>query len=175
MNDDIDMNTINTNDINNEKKEEDSCIALDNIQKELKIINDSFNMAIGHIKNFSPFVEQGSEQHMEKEHNNFQNLENYAQNREEFDETLLSLGNQMNEHFDKIFEMTKNLKNYEEFNMTENQLKEKLNQLKEMNKNANEEMNKKLKNIDNIFNDLNAEYSMKNEIINRDDLDDIGI
>ena len=173
--DDIDMNTINTDDVNKEKQEEDSCIALDNIQKELKIINDTFNGSIEHIKNYSPFIENGSEQNMEKEPHNFQNLENYAKNREEFDGTLKTFGDQMNEHFNNILEMTKKLKNYEEFNMTENQLKEKLNQLKEMNKNANEEMNKKLKNIDNIFNDLNADYSMKNELNNRDDLEDIEI
>ena len=78
----------------------------------------------------------------------------------------------MNKHFEQILEMTKKLKNFEEFNMTESQLKEKLNKLKEENKIANEEMNKKLKNIENIYNDLNVDNSMKNEIINRDDIED---
>ena len=89
-----------------------------------------------------------------------------------FDETLNSYGDQMNKHFEQILEMTKKLKNFEEFNMTESQLKEKLNKLKEENKISNEEMNKKLKNIENIYNDLNVDNSMKNEIINRDDIDD---
>ena len=78
----------------------------------------------------------------------------------------------MNKHFEQILEMTKKLKNFEEFNMTESQLKEKLNKIKEENKIANEEMNKKLKNIENIYNDLNVDNSMKNEIINRDDIED---
>ena len=69
----------------------------------------------------------------------------------------------MNEHFDKLLEMTKKLKNYEEFNMTEKQLKQKLENLKEDNKKANEEMSKKLKNIDNIYNNLNADSYMNNE------------
>ena len=109
---------------------------------------------------------------MENEQHNFRNLENYEENRQKFDETLTSFGDQMNNHFDQLLEMTKKLKNFEEFNMTENQLKEKLNKLKEQNKIANEEMSKKLKNIENIFNDLNVDNSMKNEIINRDDVDD---
>ena len=125
-----------------------------------------------HIKNFSPFIEKGSEQNMENEQHGFKNLENYEQNRENFDNALLTYGNQMNEHFDKLLEMTKKLKNYEEFNMTEKQLKQKLENLKEDNKKANEEMSKKLKNIDNIYNNLNADSYMNNEINIRNDFDD---
>ena len=155
-----------------ENEVEDSFKALDNIQMQLKIINNTFSESLMHIKNFSPFIEKGSEQNMEKEQHGFRNLENYEENRKKFDETLNSFGDQMNKHFEQILEMIKKLKNFEEFNMTESQLKEKLNKLKEENKIANEEMNKKLKNIENIYNDLNVDNSMKNEIINRDDIDD---
>ena len=155
-----------------ENEVEDSFKALDNIQMQLKIINNTFSESLMHIKNFSPFIEKGSEQNMEKEQHGFRNLENYEENRKNFDETLNSYGDQMNKHFEQILEMTKKLKNFEEFNMTESQLKEKLNKLKEENKIANEEMNKKLKNIENIFNELNADNSMKNENIIRDAFDD---
>ena len=174
---DIEMNnnTIKINQFEEapeKQEEEDSCVALDNIQKELKIINETFNNSLMHIKNFSPFIEKGSEQNMENEQHGFRNLENYEQNRENFDNALLTYGNQMNEHFDKLLEMTKKLKNYEEFNMTEKQLKQKLENLKEDNKKANEEMSKKLKNIDNIYNNLNADSYMNNEINIRNDFDD---
>ena len=174
---DIEMNnnTIKINQFEEapeKQEEEDSCVALDNIQKELKLINETFNNSLMHIKNFSPFIEKGSEQNMENEQHGFRNLENYEQNRENFDNALLTYGNQMNEHFDKLLEMTKKLKNYEEFNMTEKQLKQKLENLKEDNKKANEEMNKKLKNIDNIYNNLNADSYMNNEINIRNDFDD---
>jgi len=174
---DIEMNnnTIKINqfeEVPEKQEEEDSCVALDNIQKELKLINETFNNSLMHIKNFSPFIEKGSEQNMENEQHGFRNLENYEQNRENFDNALLTYGNQMNEHFDKLLEMTKKLKNYEEFNMTEKQLKQKLENLKEDNKKANEEMSKKLKNIDNIYNNLNADSYMNNEINIRNDFDD---
>ena len=166
---DIEMKNNNQN---AENEIDDSFKALDNIQMQLKIINNTFSDSLKHIKNFSPFIEKGSEQNMENEQHGFRNLENYEENRKNFDETLNSYGDVMNKHFDQILEMTKKLKNFEEFNMTESQLKEKLNKLKEENKIANEEMNKKLKNIENIYNDLNVDNSMKNEIINRDDIDD---
>ena len=174
---DIEMNnnTIKINQFEEapeKQEEEDSCVALDNIQKELKLINETFNNSLMHIKNFSPFIEKGSEQNMENEQHGFRNLENYEQNRENFDNALLTYGNQMNEHFDKLLEMTKKLKNYEEFNMTEKQLKQKLENLKEDNKKANEEMTKQLKNIDNIYNNLNADSYMNNEINIRNDFDD---
>ena len=174
---DIEMNnnTIKINQFEEapeKQEEEDSCVALDNIQKELKLINETFNNSLMHIKNFSPFIEKGSEQNMENEQHGFRNLENYEQNRENFDNALLTYGNQMNEHFDKLLEMTKKLKNYEEFNMTEKQLKQKLENLKEDNKKTNEEMSKKLKNIDNIYNNLNADSYMNNEINIRNDFDD---
>ena len=174
---DIEMNnnTIKINQFEEapeKQEEEDSCVALDNIQKELKLINETFNNSLMHIKKFAPFIEKGSEQNMENEQHGFRNLENYEQNRENFDNALLTYGNQMNEHFDKLLEMTKKLKNYEEFNMTEKQLKQKLENLKEDNKKANEEMSKKLKNIDNIYNNLNADSYMNNEINIRNDFDD---
>ena len=166
---DIEMKNNNQN---AENEVEDSFKALDDIQKELKEINNTFSDSLMHIKNFSPFIEKGSEQNMENEQHGFRNLENYEENRKNFDETLNAYGDKMNKHFEQILEMTKKLKNFEEFNMTESQLKEKLNKLKEENKIANEEMNKKLKNIENIYNDLNVDNSMKNEIINRDDIED---
>ena len=166
---DIEMKNNNQN---AENEVEDSFKALDDIQKELKEINNTFSESLMHIKNFSPFIEKGSEQNMENEQHGFRNLENYEENRKNFDETLNAYGDKMNKHFEQILEMTKKLKNFEEFNMTESQLKEKLNKLKEENKIANEEMNKKLKNIENIYNDLNVDNSMKNEIINRDDIED---
>ena len=171
--DDIDMNSFNSkNEDEKTNQEEDSCVALDNIQKKLKIITDTFTNSLEHIKNYAPFIEKGTEQNMEKEQHNFRNLENYDENRKNFDETLTSLGNQMNEHFESILEMTRNLKNFEEFNMSEAQLKEKLNNLKEQNQRANEEMNKKLKNIETIFNSLNSNNIMENDINNRESLDD---
>ena len=169
---DIEMN-INQMDLNPQNKdEEDSFKALDNIQIQLKIINNTFTNSLNHIKIFSPFIEKGTEQNMEKEQHDFRKFENYDENRENFDETLKSFGDQMNNHFDQLLEMTKKLKKFEEFNMTENQLKEKLNKLKEQNEIANDEMNKKLKNIENIFNELNADNSMKNENIIRDEYED---
>ena len=165
--DDIDMNSFN-NQTEDDKtnKEEDPCVALDNIQKKLKIITETFTNSLTHIKNYAPFIEKGSEQNMENEQHGFRNLENYEQNRENFDNALLTYGNQMNEHFDKLLEMTKKLKNYEEFNMTEKQLKQKLENLKEDNKKANEEMSKKLKNIDNIYNNLKQQNQKSNEDMN---------
>ena len=132
--DDIDMNSSN-NQTEDDKtnKEEDPCVALDNIQKKLKIITETFTNSLTHIKNYAPFIEKGSEQNMENEQHGFRGLPNYEENRKNFDETLTSLGNQMNEHFESILEMTRNLKNFEEFNMTEDKLKEKLNNLKQQN------------------------------------------
>ena len=155
-----------------ENEVEDSFKALDNIQMQLKIINNTFSDSLMHIKNFSPFIEKGSEQNMENEQHGFRGLPNYEENRKNFDETLTSLGNQMNEHFESILEMTRNLKNFEEFNMTEDKLKEKLNNLKQQNQKSNEDMNKKLKNIETIFNSLNSNNIMENDINNREYLED---
>ena len=78
----------------------------------------------------------------------------------------------MNENFDSILEMTRNLKNFEEFNMSESQLQKKLENLKEQNRKSNEEMNKKLKNIETIFDGLNSNNIMENDINNREYLGD---
>ena len=171
--DDIEMNNINQIEANQKNQdEEDSCKVLDNIQIHLKTINNTFTEALNLIKINAPFIEKGTEPNMQKEKNNQGNDPIHDKERPIFNETLTSISDQMKEHFGQILEMTKKLKNYEEFNMTENQLKEKLNKLKDQNIKANEEMNKKLKNIENIFNELNADNSMKNENIIRDAFDD---
>ena len=171
--DDIEMNNINQIEVDPKNQdEEDSCKVLDNIQIHLKTINNTFTEALNLIKINAPFIEKGTEPNMQKEQNNQGNALIHDKEKPIFNETLTSISDQMKEHFGQILEMTKKLKNYEEFNMTENQLKEKLNKLKDQNIKANEEMNKKLKNIENIYNDLNVDNSMKNEIINRDDIDD---
>ena len=171
--DDIEMNNINQIEVDPKNQdEEDSCKVLDNIQIHLKTINNTFTEALNLIKINAPFIEKGTEPNMQKEQNNQGNDPIHDKERPIFNETLTSISDQMKEHFGQILEMTKKLKNYEEFNMTENQLKEKLNKLKDQNIKANEEMNKKLKNIENIFNELNADNSMKNENIIRDAFDD---
>ena len=170
---DIEMNNINQIEANQKNQdEEDSCKVLDNIQIHLKTINNTFTEALNLIKINAPFIEKGTEPNMQKEQNNQGNALIHDKEKPIFNETLTSISDQMKEHFGQILEMTKKLKNYEEFNMTENQLKEKLNKLKDQNIKANEEMNKKLKNIENIFNELNADNSMKNENIIRDAFDD---
>ena len=171
--DDIEMNNNNQIEVDPKNQdEEDSCKVLDNIQIHLKTINNTFTEALNLIKINAPFIEKGTEPNMQKEKNNQGNDPIHDKERPIFNETLTSISDQMKEHFGQILEMTKKLKNYEEFNMTENQLKEKLNKLKEQNEIANDEMNKKLKNIENIFNELNADNSMKNENIIRDEYED---
>ena len=171
--DDIEMNNINQIEANQKNQdEEDSCKVLDNIQIHLKTINNTFTEALNLIKINAPFIEKGTEPNMQNEQNNQGNDPIHDKERPIFNETLTSISDQIKEHFGQILEMTKKLKNYDESNMTENQLKEKLNKLKEQNIKANEEMNKKLKNIENIFNELNADNSMKNENIIRDAFDD---
>ena len=167
---DIEMNNNIINE-NENIKGDDAFIALNNIQQKLNIINNEFNNSLIYIKNYSPFIEKGAEQNMENEQHNFKALENYEENRKNFDQNLESFGEQMNNHFEELLEMTKNLKNYEELNMSENQLKKKLNELKEKNKSTNEEMNKNLNNVKKLFNELNGENLMKNEINIRDDLE----
>ena len=167
------MNNINQIEVNPKNQdEEDSCKVLDNIQIHLKTINNTFTEALNLIKINAPFIEKGTEPNMQNEQPNTGNALIHDKEKPIFNETLASISDQMKEHFGQILEMTKKLKNYEEFNMTENQLKEKLNKLKDQNIKANEEMNKKLKNIENIFNELNADNSMKNENIIRDAFDD---
>ena len=171
--DDIEMNNNNQIEVDPKNQdEEDSCKVLDNIQIHLKTINNTFTEALNLIKINAPFIEKGTEPNMQKEKNNQGNDPIHDKERPIFNETLTSISDQMKEHFGQILEMTKKLKNYEEFNMTENKLKEKLNKLKDQNIKANEEMNKKLKNIENIFNELNADNSMKNENIIRDEYED---
>ena len=166
---DIEMNTNNqfeeesSSIINKEKKEEDSSTALDNIQKELKQLNQAFSESLFYIKQFSPLIEKGTEINMEKAQD-----PNFEENRKNFELKLGSFGDEINNHFNKALEMTQNLRKFEEFNMTEKELENKLNDLKKRNNEANDEMNKKLKIIEKINNDL----KMENEANIREYLDD---
>ena len=150
------------------EKEDDSSTTLNNIQKELRQLNQTFADSLFYIKQFSGFKAEGTEKNMEKEEHGFKNLPDYEENRKNFDNKLSSFGDEINNYFDKVLEMTKKLRQFEEFNMTEKELEQKLNDLKKKNKEANEAMNEKLKKIEKINEDL----KMENEANIRDYMDE---
>ena len=60
--DDIDMNSINQIEEDSKtNQEEDPCVALDNIQKKLKTITETFSESLNYIKNYSPFIPIGND------------------------------------------------------------------------------------------------------------------
>ena len=177
---DIEMNNDESSNKPQSNKIEDSSIVLDNIENELRIINNTFLDSLNKIKTFAPFLEKGSETNMEKtEFNGFRNeINNYDEERNNFDNTVNDYSNLMNEHFNKILDLTNKLKQFDEFNTKEDDLKKKLEQLKSKNLNSTKKMKEKLQSVEKIFGDLNSNNSMQQEINRRreqfdESLDDI--
>ena len=111
-----------------------------------------------------------------KEVNPIANMDsNYEEKRKDFDKTLDTYSNQMNEHFNSIFSLTNQLKNYEEFNMKEDDLKKKLEQLRNKNIDANKKMENKLKSIEQILSKLNTDNNMQRDINKREQSDDLDL
>ena len=182
MDEDIEMennNIINNNNndetnkkINNEQNE-DSYSILDKIENELKLINNTFLFSLNEINFSAPFLPKGTEQNMEKtKYNNFINVPNYEEKRENNENIINDYADQMNDHFNKILDLTNKLKNFEEFNTKEEDLKEKLDKLQERNVIASNDMKKKLDKVEKILNNLNLDKSMENEINKREQFDD---
>ena len=168
------INYNNNNDYVKNQNEEDSSSVLDSIENELKIINNTFLDSLNNIKLFAPFKEKGNEKNMEKtEYNNLKMRENYEEKRNNFDDMLNTYSTQMNEHFKSIFELTNKLKNFEEFNYKEEDLKKKLELLRQKNITSNNKMENKLKSLEKILNDLNVDNSMQKDINKREKDDDL--
>ena len=179
---DIEMENNNINNINNNgesnnkiknQQNEDSYSILDKIEDELKLINSTFLFSLNEINFSAPFLPKGNEQNMEKTRfNNFTNVPNYEEKRNDSEKIINDYGDQMNEHFSKILDLTNKLKNFEEFNVKEEDLKAKLDKLKTKNINSTNEMKKRLDNVEKILNNLNFDKSMENEINKREQFDD---
>ena len=172
-NDNPNNNNDNSNNNNNHKKE-DSYSMLDNIQNELNIINSTFLNSINFIEFFSPFIAKGKEPNMEKtETNDYAiNIPNYQENRNNFDNQVNEFSSSMNEHFKNILDLVNKLKKFDEFNKTEDILKENLEKLRQKNNNSANNMENKLKSVEKILNGLNFDASIANEIDKREQFDD---
>ena len=169
-------NPNNNNDnSNNNQKNEDSYSVLDNIQNELNIINDTFLNSINFIELFSPFIAKGKEPNMEEktDFNDFAaNIPNYQENRNNFDNKVNEFSSSMNNHFKNILDLTNKLKKFDEFNKSEDVLKENLEKLRQKNNNSANNMENKLKSVEKILNGLNFDASIANEIDKREQFDD---
>ena len=170
--DDVEMNYNNNNNkenknenqININNKIEDSYSILDNIENEINSINKTFLESLDTINAFAPFITNGKEINMEKsEKNEFRQIENYDQERNNFENTIDSYSNKMNDYFKNIFDLTNKLKQYEEFNFTEEDLKKKLLKLKKDNNTSNKNMDDKLKQVEKILSELNVDISMSKD------------
>ena len=166
------VNDDSSNKSNNQQNE-DSYSILDNIENELQSINKTFLDSLKNIETFAPFINKGKETNMENtDNNNFRTIPNYEQERNNFDNTINTYSDKMNEHFNKILDLTNQLKKFDEFNLKEEDLKKKLEKLKQKNINSNMKMENKLQSIEKIYNELNADNSMMKEINIREHFDE---
>ena len=170
MEKDNNINIINNpNNKINPQQNEDSYSVLDNIERELKFITNTFFESLKDIKTFAPFISKGNETNQEQtEYNDLKNIQGYEENRKNFDNMLNEYSNQMNLHFNNMFDLTNKLKKFDEFNMKEEDLMQKLENLRQKNVNSTTEMETKLKSVEKILNELNMDQSMTNEINKRE-------
>ena len=142
---------------------------LQELEKEMGKLSEIFQNSLFDIRNYSPFVVQEGEKNMENSNDNinrinYENIINYEDNKNNFNQTIENHSNQINNIFNNINNIIENLKKREEFNKTEEDLNKTLNELKEDNKNSTSNIEKKVKYIDDLLKKVKTEYEMEKQI-----------
>mgnify|MGYP006873076464 CR=1 FL=1 len=166
--DDIEMNDnsiFNNNDessdkTSNQQKDYSSPI-LDNIEEELNKINILFSDSSKQIETFNPFPEKA---------NNFDNNE---LTKKSYKSSINQYIQEINSHFNNILGLTNNLKQSEESNINnDKELNKQLEELKQKNERKSQKMKEQINSVRNVYNYLNVDKSMMQEINNREQLYD---
>ena len=157
---------INLNNNSNKQSED----ILNDIEKELSLINGIFFDSLDKIKLYSPYISMGKEKNQGKDENlnPASKIENYEENSINIDNIIDDYSNQINEHFDKILDATKDLKNFEEFNKSEAELNNNLSQLKKKNNESIVNLENKISNVEKILKDLDTDILIKEDINKRE-------
>jgi DNA repair exonuclease SbcCD ATPase subunit len=142
---------------------------LQELEKEMGKLSEIFQNSLFDIRNYSPFVVQEGEKNMENSNDNinrinYENIINYEDNKNNFNQTIENHSNQINNIFNNINNIIENLKKREEFKKTEEDLNKTLNELKEDNKNSTSNIEKKVKYIDDLLKKVKTEYEMEKQI-----------
>ena len=142
---------------------------LQELEKEMGKLSEIFQNSLFDIRNYSPFVVQEGEKNMENSNDNInsinnENIINYEDNKNNFNQSIENHSNQINNIFNNINNIIENLKKREEFKKTEEDLNKTLNELKEDNKNSTSNIEKKLKYIDDLLKKVKTEYEMEKQI-----------
>ncbi len=142
---------------------------LQELEKEMGKLSEIFQNSLFDIRNYSPFVVQEGEKNMENSNDNinrinYENIINYEDNKNNFNQSIENHSNQINNIFNNINNIIENLKKREEFKKTEEDLNKTLNELKEDNKNSTSNIEKKVKYIDDLLKKVKTEYEMEKQI-----------
>ena len=146
----------------NQQKDYTSPI-LDNIEEKLNIINNLYTESSKQIETFNPFLEKAK---------NISNNE-LASKKNSYENSIKQYINEINSNFNNILELTDNLKQYEDSNnIDEEELNKQLEELKQKNEKNKQKMKEQLNSVKNVYNYLNVDKSMQQEINNREQLDE---
>ena len=163
MNDNSIFNNEESSDKTNNQQKDYTSSILDNIEEKLNILNTRYSESSQQIEAFNPFLEKAK---------NIDNNE-LAQKKNLYDNSIKEYINEINSHFNNILELTENLKQYEDNNnIDEEELNKQLEELKQKNEKNNQKMKDQLNSVKNVFNYLNVDKSMLQEINNREQLDE---
>ena len=163
MNDNNLFNNDESSDKTSNQKRDNTSQILDNIEENLNIINTLYSESSKQIETFNPFLEKAKS----IDNNELANKKN------SYDNSIKQYINEINSHFDNILGLTDNLKQYEDNNnIDEEELNKQLEELKQKNQKNNQKMKEQLNSVKNVYNYLNVDKSMLQEINNREQLDE---
>jgi chromosome segregation ATPase len=140
---------------------------LTKLEVGLDKLSSAFLDSIHSLQRYAPIINVNGEENMEssKEHLdrlNFENIDNYNENKEKYDELVNKQIEEINKYFNDLDETINNLKSQEEYIKSENELKNEIKSLKEENEDRVKELKDKVKQTEDIINNIKkeSEYDM---------------
>jgi hypothetical protein len=135
---------------------------LTKLENDLDRLSNCFLNSIHNLQRYAPIINLSNEENMEesvehKERLAIENIENYNENKEKFNELVNSHTEEINKIFEEIDLRINGLKEQEEYTKTDMELKNEIKALKQQNEDMGKELNDKIKQTEDIINNIKKE------------------
>jgi hypothetical protein len=140
---------------------------LTQLEVNLDKLSNLFLNSIHTLQRYAPIISIDGEENMEgsvehKDRLAIENIDNYDENKEKYDELVGSHANDINKVFYDIDDIINKLKGQEEYTKTDMELKNEIKSLKQQNEDMSKELLDKIKQTEDIINNIKkeSEYDM---------------
>jgi hypothetical protein len=143
---------------------------LTKLESNLEKLSHLFFDSVIFVQKYAPLINGNLEENMEMSETNMErikveNIQNYKENRESYDQTLTDKAAELNNTFNEINNIIDNIKKDELYEKTEDELITQIKNLRENNESKVKILTEKIRQTDDIINNIKKENEINMHLL----------